>query len=52
MPNFLASLKGMPPRRALARVMGYGLFGGEVVGCVLMGLAVVATVLGAMQAGG
>lgn len=52
MPNLFNSLKGLPPRRLLGRVMGYGLFGGEVVGSVLMGLAVVATVLGAMQTGG
>lgn len=52
MPTFRASLKALPLRRLLGRAMGYGLFGGEVVGSVLVGLAVVATVVGAMQTGG
>lgn len=52
MPNFLVSLKGLPPRRMLGRVMGYSLYGGEVLGSVLLGFAVVATVLGGIHAGG
>lgn len=46
MTNILISLQGLPTRRTLARIVGYGLFGGELVGSVVVGVLTVATILG------
>lgn len=51
MSHFIASLKGMPPRRTVGRLVGYGLFGGEILGSVLVGLAVLANIVAIAKTG-
>ena len=51
MSHFIASLKAMPPRRTVGRLIGYGLFGGEILGSVLVSLAVVANIVAIAKTG-